>query len=471
MPFGRGLSVSLHGIRFADTGVDAVGARAIDFTQGPIARKMLLFAGPMFLTNVLQTSYQFVDSLWVGNLLGADALAALALASPITFAVLSFMIGINTTTLTILSQHRGRNDDEGIRKSLNAFVVILGSLSLVLGVVGYAGSNFLLRLIGTPPELLPLAKTYLQISFLGIMFLLGYNFISTVLRALGDSRTPLNIVVTAVVLNAVLDPLFIAGFGWSMAGAAYATVAAQGIAVLYGLLFCVRTGRVPLTRPTWPEKKYAQAVLRLGLPGGLQMVAMSSGQVVIMSVVASFGATVVAGVGAAQRVESFIMIPAQALGAAVTSMAGQNIGANLWERVTAIAKTGLGMIALCSLFLSSLVFFNAELLIRMFVDDAATVTFGTSYLKTKAFFFTFLGVNFVLNGIVRASGAMFQVLMLNFTSFWMLRFPLVYIFSRFFGAIGIAYGYSTSLLVSCIIASSYYLFGNWRKVKIFGDEA
>ncbi len=106
---------------------------------------MLLFAGPMFLTNVLQTSYQFVDSLWVGNLLGADALAALSLASPITFAVLSFMIGINTTTLTILSQHRGRNDDEGIRKALNAFVVILGSLSLVLGVVGYAGSDFLLR--------------------------------------------------------------------------------------------------------------------------------------------------------------------------------------------------------------------------------------------------------------------------------------------------------------------------------------
>lgn len=443
---------------------------AIDFTEGPIAGKMLWFAGPMFLGNVLQTSYQFVDSLWVGNLLGADALAALSISSPITFAVLSFMIGMNATTLTILSQHRGRNDYEGIRKSLNAFVVILGSLSLVLGVVGYVGSEFSLKLIGTPTQLLPLAKTYLQINFLGIIFLLGYNFISTVLRALGDSKTPLNIVVIAVVLNAVLDPLFIAVFDRGMSGAAYATVAAQGIAFLYGVIFCIRTGRVPFTRPTVPEKKYARAVLRLGLPGGLQMVAISSGQVVIMSVVASFGATVLAGVGAAQRIESFIMIPAQTLGAAVTSMAGQNIGANLWERVKAISVTGLSMIALCSLFLSTLVFLNAELLISMFVSDMNTIAFGTSYLKVTAFFFTFLGVNFVLNGIVRSSGAMFQVLVLNIISFWVLRFPLVYVVSRYFGAIGIAYGYSASLVVSSIIATAYYLVGNWRHVKIYADE-
>lgn len=177
-----------------------MNVRALDFTEGPIAKKMLWFAGPMFLSNLLQTSYQFVDSLWVGNLMGSHALAALSISSPITFAVLSFMIGINGTTLTILSQHRGQNDHEGIRKSLNAFVVILGILSLVLGLVGYFGTEFLLQLIDTPPELLPLAKTYLQINFLGIVFLLGYNFISTVLRALGDSRTPMYFITAGDIL-------------------------------------------------------------------------------------------------------------------------------------------------------------------------------------------------------------------------------------------------------------------------------
>lgn len=431
---------------------------------------MLRFAGPMFLTNVLQTSYQFVDSLWVGNLLGADALAALSLSNPITFAVLSFMIGINGTTLTILSQHRGQNDHEGIRKSLNAFVVILGSLALVLGVAGFFATDALLGLIGAPAELLPMARTYLQINFLGIVFLLGYNFISTVLRALGDSRTPLRIVLVAVILNIVLDPLFIAGFGWGMAGAAYATVTAQGVAFLFGLFICIRSGRVPFTRPRLPERKYAQAVLRLGLPGGLQMVAISSGQVVIMSIVASFGATVVAGFGAAQRIESIIMIPAQTLGTAVNSMAGQNIGAGRWQRVTAIARTGLLLIVLCSLLLSALVVLNAEALIRMFVSDAETVSFGAAYLSTTAFFFLFLGVNFVLNGIVRSSGAMLSVLILNIISFWVLRFPLVYLFSRRFGEIGIAYGYAASLVVSSVIATLYYLYGNWRKARIYASD-
>lgn len=430
---------------------------------------MLWFAGPMFISNLLQTSYQFVDSLWVGNLLGADALAALSLSNPITFAVLSFMIGINGTTLTILSQHKGQGDEAGIRKSLNAFVVILGSLSIVLGVAGFFGTDALLRLIGAPEELLPMARTYLQINFIGIVFLLGYNFISTVLRALGDSRTPLRIVLAAVILNIILDPLFIAGFGWGMAGAGYATVAAQGAAFLFGLYLCIRGRRVPFTRPTIPERRYAQAVLRLGLPGGFQMVAISSGQVVIMSVVTSFGASVVAGFGAAQRIQSIIMIPAQTLGSAVNSMAGQNIGAGKWPRVTAISRTGLVFIAVTSLLLSTLVVLGAEPLIRMFVSDAATVAYGTAYLRITAYFYLFLGVNFVLNGIVRSAGAMFQVLILNIISFWVLRYPLVYLFAEWFGELGIAWGYAVSLVISSAIVTMYYLYGNWREAKIYTE--
>jgi len=449
--------------------VDTLNRQALDFTEGPIAKKMLLFAGPIFFSNILQTSYQFVDSLWVGNLLGADALAALSISTPITFAVLSFMIGINGTTLTILSQHRGQGDHEGIRKSLNAFVVILGSLSLLLGFAGYASAEFLLRLIGTPEELMEMAKIYLEINFIGIVFLLGYNFIGTVLRALGDSKTPIYFILAAVVLNIILDPLLIAGFGWGMAGAAYATVIAQGAAFIYGVVFCIIKGRVPFTKPTIPEKKYAKAVFRLGLPGGFQMVAISSGMVVIMSIVNSFGATVVAGFGAAQRIESIIIMPAQTLGSAVNSMAGQNIGANKWRRVTQISYTGLAIIATLSLAISTLVFLNAEMLISMFVSDDPTIAFGTTYLRFTAFFYLFLGANFVLNGIMRSSGAMFQVLILNIISFWVLRFPLVYLFSYYFGEIGIAYGYGASLGVSSLVATLYYFFGKWRDVKIYDE--
>src|SRR5690625_738074 len=152
---------------------------------------MLLFAGPIFFSNILQTSYQFVDSLWVGNLLGADALAALSISTPITFAVLSFMIGIDGTTLIILSQHRGQGDHEGIRQSLNAFVVILGSSSLLLRFGRYARGACLVRLTGTSGRSMESAARYVAINFLGSVFRPGYNFSGSVLSALFDSNRPI----------------------------------------------------------------------------------------------------------------------------------------------------------------------------------------------------------------------------------------------------------------------------------------
>ncbi len=274
----------------------------------------------------------------------------------------------------------------------------------------------------------------------------------------------------AVVLNIILDPLFIAGFNMGMAGAAYATVLAQGIAFVYGITYSLRKGKVPFTFPSIPVKKYAKAVIKLGIPGGLQMVAISSGIIVILWVVNSFGSEVIAGFGAAQRIENLIMIPALTLGAVVNSMSGQNIGAKRWDRVSGIAYTGAGIIMACSLVISALVFFNASFLIKLFISDPETVSFGTTYLKTTSFFYVFLGINFVLNGIARSSGAMIQVLILNIVSFWILRFPLVYSFASWYGEIGIAYGTGLSFVISSLIAALYFFFGKWRDVKIYNDE-
>jgi putative MATE family efflux protein len=443
--------------------------KKLDFTQGSIAKKMAVFALPTFFGNLLQSSYQFIDSLWVGNLLGAEALGAVSISSPVIFSILAFIIGINGATLTILSQQKGRNDEAGLRESLNAFVFILGLLAVLLGIVGFLAAKPILVMLGTPEEILPLAAEYLKINFLGILFLFGYNFIGTVLRALGDSRTPVRFVMIAVVLNTVLDPLLISVFQ-GITGAALATVISQGLAFLYGLSYSLRHRTVPFTIPHLPGKRYAKAVFKTGLPGGLQMIAVSSGQVAIMSVIASFDKEVVAGFGAAQRIENLIMLPALTLGSAVTSMAGQNIGANLWNRVTQIARVGTGYIAVLSLSISIIVFFSAEVMIRWFVNDPETIAFGTEYLRSVAFFFPFLGVNFILNGIARSSGAMVQVLMLNIVSFWLLRYPLSFLFSRWLGESGIAYGIGVSFVISAAIAAGYYFFGGWRKTRIFDDE-
>lgn len=441
-----------------------------NFTQGNILKQLIYFSGPLMLTNLLQTSYQFADSLWIGNLLGGNALGAVAVSSTIIFTVLSFVIGMNNAALTILSQQKGKSHQEGLRSYLNAFVVLLTILSVMLGLLGFLLAEPLLMLVGTPEAMLANAKAYLQLNFLGILFLFGYNFISTVLRALGDSKTPLRFVMIAVLLNIVLDPLFISVFNLGVKGAAYATILAQGSAFIFGVSYVLRKKLAPFQIPEFPKKEEIKLIFHLGIPSGMQMAVIAAGVAAIMSAVTDFGGDVVAGFSAAQRLDSLIMLPAHALGTAVSSMAGQNIGSNNWERVRKIAKYGVLYNAGIMLIVGVCVLLFAEYGIKLFIQDKAAVEFSTTYLTIIALCYPFLGINFILNGIVRASGAMYQVLILNIISFWLLRYPLAEIMSGLFGEMGIAIGMGLSFLVSSLIAYMYYRFGKWKEKELFSRE-
>ena len=423
------------------------------------------------MANLLQVSYQLVDSLWVGNLLGAQALGAVALSTVIIFTALSFVIGMNNAALTILSQQRGRRDEGGLKRYLNAFVVILFGGSLLLSAGGFLASSWLLQLMGTPPEILSDARAYLQITFLGMVFLFGYNFISTVLRALGDSRTPMRFVALAVILNATLDPLLIHTLGWGIRGAALATVLSQGSAFAYGMVHVVRRRLVPLQvphRPSWAE---VRTIFNLGIPAGLQMAVISGGSAAIMSVVSGFGPDVVGGFGAAQRVDSLIMLPAQALGITVTAMAGQNIGSRNWQRVGEIARVGV-LFGLAITAAGALVVIAvADVAIALFVGQGEAADFGAQYVRIVALCYPFLGINFVLNGIVRASGAMYQVLALNIISFWVLRYPLTALVSSHLGEVGIGLGTGASFIVSSAVAFGYFRYGRWRDKQLFEEAS
>ena len=429
----------------------------------------MLFSGPIMITNLLQASYQFIDSLWVGNLIGADALGAVAISGTVIFTVLSFVIGLNNAALTILSQQKGKGSEEGLRRYLNAFVVLLTGMSIALGVAGFMLAEPLLLLLGTPEPMLAMAVSYLRINFIGILFLFGYNFIGTVFRSVGDSKTPLYFVLAAVILNTVLDPLFIYVFGWGVEGAAYATILSQGVAFGWGAIHSVRKKLVPFSKPHIPARQEIMDILKLGIPAGLQMSVISAGVMAIMSVVASFGPAVVAGYGAAQRLDSLIMLPAQALGTAVNSMAGQNIGAGRWDRVHRITLYGFIYNLIVMFALAIFIVLFADYGIRLFITEPEAAEFGTNYLKTIALFYPFLGINFVLNGAVRAAGAMFQVLVLNIISFWILRYPITYFLSGMLGEKGIALGMGVSFIISSIAAFLYYRHGKWQKAGTFGD--
>lgn len=438
-----------------------------DFTTGPILKPLIIFSAPIMLANLLQTSFQIVDSLWVGNILGAEALGAVAIATTILVTILSFILGLNNAALTILSQQHGRKDDEGLKRYLNAFIVIMTAMSVVFALIGFIFAESLLGIIGTPDAILDMAASYLQISLLGMFFLFGYNFINTVFRALGDSRTPLRIVFIAVILNAVLSPLLLIVFDLGIQGAAIATVGSQAIAFLYSIYLTLKRNLVPFKMPSIPARYEVGLILKLGIPAGLQMGVIHAGIAAILSVVTQFGADSVAGFSAAQRLDSLIMLPAMALGTAVNAMAGQNIGIQQWSRVKQIARYAALYNFGLMLSVAAVVIIFAEAGIKMFIQDETAVEFGTNYLRIVALCYPFLGLNFVLNGIVRASGAMYQVLILNIISFWILRYPLSALFASHFGEIGVGMGMGISFIISSIFAYLYYKFGRWREKELF----
>ena len=438
-----------------------------DFTQGSVPRTLFLFALPILLTSLLQASMQLINGLWVGNLLGSDAFAAVTVATTIMMVVLAFVLGVNNATLTIFAQLRSKGDQSEIDAYLSAFVIILGSLSLLIGLVGFVFAEPLLRLLRTPDAILASAKIYLQINFAATFLVIGYNFIGTVLRAFGDSKTPLYFVIVAICLTAVLGPWFMAGLNLGIAGAAYAIVLAQALTFIYSVLFLARRYRGHSLTLRVPKPAEIKIILELGIPSGAQMNVIYAGMSVILALVNSLGAHAVAGFGAAQRLDNIILLPALALGTAVNAMAAQNIGVERWQRVGLIAKVGVLYNIAIMLSIATLLFLWAEPLVRLFVQDQDSLAFGTTYLRTIAFFYPFIGLNFILNGIVRGAGAMFQILILNIISLWILRVPLTYWATSIYGESGVALGIGISFSISCLFSIAYYYWGGWRTKKLF----
>src|SRR5690625_1213048 len=442
-----------------------------DFTTGSIPRKLLLFSLPILAANLLQGSMQLINGLWVGNLLGSDAFAAVTVSTAVMMIVLAFVLGLNNAALTIFAQLLGAGDRAGINTYLGAFALLLIGLSAIIGTAGYLFAEWLLLLFNTPPPILAAARIYLQINFLGTLFLVGHNFVGTMLRAFGDSRTPLYFVLLATVLAAILAPFLISGLDLGVPGAAWAMVLAQAAAFVYALIYLLRRPeRYPL-RPRWPELAQFRTILELGIPSGAQMIVIYAGSAVILSLVNAYGEAVVAGFGAAQRLDSIILLPAVALGMGANTMAAQNIGVGKWTRVARITRVGVLFNVSIMLAIAIVLMLAAEPLVRLFVGgDAASVAFGVSYVRTIALFYPFIGLNFIYNGVVRGSGAMFQVLVLNIISLWVLRVPLAYSLTTVLDERGIALGIGLSFLVSSLFSWGYYRWGGWRSKRLFREE-
>ena len=411
--------------------------RANPLTDGPIARGLFFFTLPILASNVLQSLNGSVNAIWVGHYLGEAALTATSNANTILFFLISLVFGVGMAAAILVGQSIGaKNLDQAKRVVGNgAAVFVVGSIA-----IAFTGGLFtgpLLAFMQTPSDALPFAVSYLRIIFAGVPFLFLYTFVMMVLRGAGDSKTPFYFLLLSVALDVVLNPLLIFGVGpfpkMDIAGSATATLIAQMVS-LAALLFYLHHKRHRLflhadeRRYLRPDRAILTALVKKGLPMGLQMIVLSGSSIVMISLVNRFGSQTTAAFGAAVQLWNYIMMPALAVGMAASAMAAQNIGAKRLDRVQRVAATGVAFNLLMTGALVVLIYlFNRGALGLFLPSDGAAITIAQHINAIVVWSFMLFGIAMVLGGVVRATGAAVPPLVVLFLALWVIRMPFAFL--------------------------------------------
>jgi len=426
------------------------------------------------MANILQTAYQLIDTFWVGRL-GAEAIAAVSLSFPIIFLMISLGGGISIAAAVLVAQYKGKGDQETIDRVSGQGVLMMVTISIILSAIGYLMSAPLMRMMGAEADVLPGAIAYLKFSFIGFTFVYGFFVFQSLLRGVGVVKTPMFIVLGTVILNLILDPLFIFGYGfipaYGVAGAALATIGTQGIAALIGLLMlCSGKYDVRLRlRYLKLDKGLLKRIFFLGLPSSAEQASRSLCLTFLAVLVASFGTKVIASYGIGTRALAFIIIPAVGISMATSTVVGQNMGAGKIERAEKAARVSVVLSFIVLTLAGALLFIFARQIAGFFIPgDIAVIGSSTLFIRIMALTFGFMGAQEVVNGVLRGSGNTLHAMVLAIISLWFIRFPLAYVLSKHTILIekGIWWAFPISNILSALIAFGWFLKGSWKEKRL-----
>ncbi len=402
-------------------------ANQVIMTEGVIWKQLLAFSLPLLVGNLFQQLYNTVDSVVVGNFIGSDALAAVGSSNSLINLIIGMFMGIGTGAGVIISQYYGAEEKQKLHWAVHttmALSIIGGFLLIALGVLL---SPLILVLMGTPESVMPGAVAYLRIFFCGSLFNLVYNMGSGVLRAVGDSRRPLIFLCISSVVNIVLDLLFVVVFHMGTAGVGYATVAAQGVSAFLIVRALVRTDdsyRLELSKIKIDRRMMAR-VLKIGIPSGIQQSIISLSNVIVQANVNSFGAAAMAGFGSYSKIDGFAMLPLQSFCMAATTFTGQNIGAKKSRRVKQGVFQGLIISMIYTIFISIILYLNAERILRVFSPDQDVIAYGYSSMLILLPFYWTMAIHQILMGSIRGSGRTMVTMLIGVGNMCILR--MIYI--------------------------------------------
>lgn len=439
----------------------------MDMTKGPVMRSMLRFAVPMILGNLLQQCYNIVDTLIVGQFIGADALAAVGSAFTLMTFLTSILLGLCMGSGNVFSIRFGERNEEALRESVCTSFVLIAGLTILINISAFAFLNKIEVLLQVPDEVWGLMREYLLVIFGGIAATFLYNYFASYLRAIGNSMVPLIFLGISAVLNIVLDLLFIVGFKWGVSGAAVATVISQyisgiGIAV-YTLKKSIRLDEIKLGFNI--NLSGIKEIAGFSVLTCIQQSVMNLGILMVQGLVNSFGTTIMAAFAAAVKIDAFAYMPVQDFGNAFSTFISQNYGAKKEERIHKGLKGAVFVTCAFGLAVSVIVCVFARQLMTVFVGtkEPEIVAQGVRYLRIEGAFYFAIGCLFLLYGLYRAIGKPGMSVVLTFISLG-IRVLLAYILSALplFGVKGIWWAVPIGWILADAVGIIYYVCSTKR---------
>ena len=383
------------------------GQKVINFTTGGVIGKLILFSVPIIISELLQNLYNSVDSIVVGRFVSDAALAAVSVCTPIVQLMVGFFNGMSIGNTVVTAKAFGSGDEEATARAVRYAFSFSVALGIVVSVLGILLAPVFLDLTGCNEEIYGEAITYLRIYLAGLMFTVIYNAGTGILRAIGDSRTPLYILAFTSVLNIGLDVLFVAVFHWGTAGVGIATILAQGLSML--LVAAVLKSRIKspciAMKETWKYgRKTVLSSVSIGFSAGLQNALISFSNIFVWSYINRFPTGVAAGIGAANKVDRFVVLPCKSLAMTTTTFVSQNLGARNYERARKGFWYGFGLCAAVTLPLTALVYAFAPEAVGLFSQDAAVIAAGAGMTRYLSRLYILLVIRDVLLGYLRGYG-------------------------------------------------------------------
>jgi len=445
---------------------------AQDMTVGKPLANLAAFSIPLLIGNLAQQMYNTVDSIVVGQYCGDSALAAVGASGPILNLLLLLFMGISTGAGILVSQYFGAHKEKELTKTVGTCLTLTLIASLIIMAVGPFIIEPLMTLLDTPPDVYDMAVDYLMIIVIGIAGSAYYNIVSGVLRGLGDSFTPLVFLIVACLLNIVLDLVFVVSFDMAAAGVALATVIAQAIsAVLCIWRLTHMPSVVKVTKASLiPDKRITARTVQLGLPSGLTQAIFSMAAIIVQALTNSFGTSVIACAIVVMRVDGFAMMPNFTFGTAMTTFAGQNIGAGKLDRVEKGTKDCMKIGVTVSVILVAAILIFGKYLMVLFTSTQSVIDTGVLALRILAVGYVAMAVTQILSGVMRGAGDTMTPMWISMITTVVIRVPIAYLLNWILGTYHCLFiSLLTSWVLGAVITAVAYRMGNWKKKSILGN--